>query len=618
MTYLSGSPVGPTIRPSDRQRLSKETLYHMEYWDRYWQANRSRRNFLSSLGIAGAGAAGLALVGCGDDDNDGGSKTQVSLATPTPGAQATATPSDPFANAKRGGTLRIALAAEPPTIDPYGNASYLTKFLSTFVYSRLYKFNAGPGVKRGDLKPVPDLVESTETSPDGLTWTMKLRDAKFHNVAPVNGRAVDTDDVKFSWGRVTDPKWSASAQWSFVDKVEYIDQKTFKFTLKAPNAAFLDNLADTQFWVMPKEADGGYSPAKQQIGTGPWVFGEYVPSQGLKYKKNPDWYYKGFPLMDEVDAAIIPNYSNRLAQFQAKKLDLCDPVGDDLVPLKSQMSDVKLIGSVPNLLNWIIFDSNPDSPWAKDPRVRLAVSMAQDRDGITDLAYNVKKLKAAGLDMQGPWSNCIPAGLDRFWLDPQGPNAGEGAKYFKYDVAEAKKLLAAAGFPNGFSAKYQYPATVYGAAFNTMAEASIQFFSAIGIKLDVEVQDYASKYITQTFKGDFTGITFGGETQFPEGGGYVNRMFTDNPLNHARVKDPTLMDLAKKQQSELDPAKRREIINEIQRYHATKMYYVPGQWGAATTFASALGNIENVGEIQTNSGSYAGSTETYIYYWRNA
>lgn len=589
----------------------------MEYWDRYWQAKRSRRNFLSRVGVAGAGAAGLAIVGCGDDDN-GGDKTQVSLATPTPGAQATATPSDPFANAKRGGTLRIAIASDPPTIDPFGNASFLTKFLTTFAHSRLFKYNAGPGVARADLKPVPDLVESAEASPDGLSWTLKLRDAKFHNIAPVNGRAVDTDDVKYSWGRVTDPKFTASTQWSFVDKVEYIDQKTFKFNLKAPNAAFLDNLADTQFWVMPKEAAGGYSPAKQQIGTGPWIFDSYTPSESVKYKKNPDWHYKGFPIMDAVEVSIIPNYSNRLAQFQSKKLDLGDPISDDLIPLKTQLPDVKLIGSVPNLLNWIIFDDKPDSPWGKDPRVRLAVSMAQDRDGITDLAYNVKKLQAAGLDMKAPWSNVIPAGLDRFWLDPKGPNAGDGAKYFKYDVAEAKKLMSAAGFENGFTAKYQYPASVYGAAFNTMAEASIQFFSAIGIKLDVEVQDYASKYSPQTFTGNYTGIVFGGETQFPEAGGYINRMFTDNPLNHAHVKDATLVDLAQKQQRELDPAKRKEIVNELQRYHATKMYYIPGQWGAATAFGSAQGNLMNAGEILTNNGSYAASTETYIYYWRNA
>ena len=115
----------------------------MEYWDRYWQAKRSRRNLLSQLGVAGAGAAGLAIVGCGDDDsskkNSGGS-----LATPTPGSQQTAVPADPFANAKRGGTLRVAVASDPPTIDPYGNASFLTKFFTTFAHSRLLSTTPDP------------------------------------------------------------------------------------------------------------------------------------------------------------------------------------------------------------------------------------------------------------------------------------------------------------------------------------------------------------------------------------------------------------------------------------------------------------------------------------------
>lgn len=588
----------------------------MGYWDRYARMAQSRRRFLGGIGVAGAGVAGLSLVGCGDDS--GGSKTTVSLATPTPGANPTPTPVDPFANAKRGGTLRIAIASDPPTIDPYGAGSFLTKFLITFTNSRLFKYNAGAGVKRADLKPVPDLVESYEASPDGLQWTMKLRDTKFHNLAPVNARTVDTDDVKYSWTRVMDPKFSAATQFSFVDKVDFIDARTFKFTLKTPNAAFLDTLADTQFWVLPKEgATGAFAPAKQMIGTGPWVFDSYTPSETFKFRRNPDWHTKGFPLMDAVEVLIIPNYANRFAQFTAKKLDLGDPASDDLIPLKQQLADAKLIGSVPNLLNWIIFDNLPDSPWTKDPRVRLAVSMAQDRDGITDLAYNVKKLQAAGLQMEAPWSNCIPAGLDRFWLDPKGPNAGDGAKYFPYNVAEAKKLMSAAGFPDGFSAKYQYPAAAYGAAFNSMAEATIPFLTAIGIKPQTEVQDYASKYFPQTFSGNYTGIVFGGETQFPEAGGYVNRMFTDNPLNHAHVKDATLTDLVAKQQRELDPAKRKEIINEIQRYHATKMYYIPGQWGAATSFGSAQGNMMNVGEITTTNGSYAAGTETYPYYWRN-
>ncbi|WP_322818400.1 ABC transporter substrate-binding protein, partial [Tepidiforma sp.] len=210
-----------------------------DYWDRFWRERRSRRRFLGAATGAAAGAAGLALVGCGDDDDDSGGTP--SLATPTPGAQATPTPADPYANAKRGGVLKVDSTGDPPSIDPYGNLSFLTKGFSAYVYSRLFKYNAGIGVKQADLRPVGDLAESAEASPDGLTWTVKLRpNVKFHNKAPVNGRAVDTDDVKYSWGRATAETNTNRSQVAFVDSVQYPDKQTVVFKLKEPNAAFLD------------------------------------------------------------------------------------------------------------------------------------------------------------------------------------------------------------------------------------------------------------------------------------------------------------------------------------------------------------------------------------------
>lgn len=588
-----------------------------EYWNRFAKERASRRRFLGVAGVAGAGAAGMALVGCGGSSSSSKSPT-AGLATNTAAPNATATPNDPFAGATKGGTYKGVQQVDPPTIDPYGNASFLTKGFSAFSYSRLFKYNSGPGVKVADLKAVPDIAESYTASSDALTWTIKLRQgAKFHNVPPVSGRQVDSDDVKFSWGRATAKTNTNAAQLAFVDSVAYPDLQTVVFTLKSPNAAFLDVLADANLlWIMPKEADGGFDPAKTMIGSGPWIFDSYTPSQSIKWHKNPDWYMSGFPLMDNFEVDIIPTYATQLAQFQAGSIDEFGPQSTDLVSLKSQVSGVQLLGVISQQMSFFYFDADPNSPWTKNNLVRQAVSMSLDRDGLTDLGYNIKKLQAAGLDVTGPWNNIIPAGMLKFWDDPQGPDAGTGAKNFKYNVADAKAALSAAGYPDGFSTKFQYPASVYGPIFNSIAEASIQFLQAIGIKVTTETQDYASKYITQTFTGNFSGIAFGYETPFPEGGGYPTRFFTDNPLNHGHVKDPQLAQLAVQQQQELDPVKRKALFTQIQQLNAEQMWYVPNQAGAGTGFTAFQPNIQNCISIRTVPGSYPIGTETYPFYWK--
>ena len=565
-----------------------------DYWDKYWQNRSSRRRFLGTAGAAGVGAAGLALVGCGDDDStSGGANT---LATATPGsASASPTSADPLAGVKRGGVYKTSATGDPPSIDPYGNLSFLTKGTTIFSYSRLFKYKTDPKVAAASVLPTPDIAASAEASADGLKYTIKLRPGvKFHNVAPVNGRAITSDDVKFSWGRATAATNTNATQLKFVDKVEYPDASTITFTLQAPNAAFLDILADTNLLqIMPTEAEGKFDPAKVMIGSGPWVFDSYKAGEKFVYKKNPDWYEKGYPLMDGVEVAIIPEYANRKAQFLAGALDVTDLNAEDLVSTRDQVKGLQIYGELPRLLSFFYFDADPASPLA-DARVRQAISMCIDRDALTDLGYSTKKLKAAGLDVKTGWNNIIPAGFTRFWLDPQGKDIGDTGKYFKYNLAEAKKLMEAAGKGSGFEVKYQYVQNRYGTPFDNIAEAQIGYLAGIGIKANVEVQDYSAKYITQTFAGNFQGIAFGYETPFPEGGSYPLRHFTDNPLNHGKIKDAELAKLATDQQAAPTEEKRKALFWEIQRKNAEKMYYVPSQAGAATSWEGHQPYSKNV------------------------
>jgi peptide/nickel transport system substrate-binding protein len=588
------------------------------YWGKYWSKQTNRRRLLGGAGVAGAGIAALGLVGCGDDDNGGGLK---SLATPTSAAGAKPTAVDPFAGAKKGGVQRLTATAEPPSIDPYGSTSFTTKVFSGWVYSRLMMYKTGPGILAPNARPTGDGAETMELSPDGMKYTFKLRKTlKFHDVAPVNGRAVTTDDVKFSYGRATDAKNANAGRLnSTIDKVEYPDASTIVMSLKAPDVTIPDLMADTNLlWIMPTESGdpSKLDPAKKAIGSGPWLFGSYTPSVGFKFPKNPNWWNTGFPLMDSVDYPIILDYPSRLAQFLSGNTDIEAPAADDLGTVKDKIKDVQLYGSIVQLTSYIYFDGNdPAAPWAKDERVRQAVSMAQDRDALLELAYNLKKLKAAGIDAKGPWNNLIPAGMTRFWLDPQGKDQGDAAKFFKYDPKEAKALLSAAGYPDGFSTTYQYTANAYGKGFNDTAEAIINFTNSIGIKTTTDVQDYASKYFPQTFTaGNFKGIAYGYETPFPEASGYPQRLFTDNPSNHSKIKDSVLADLTKKQQVETNEEKRKQIFWDIQRENAKHMYYIPMPQGGGTGWSAAQPYVKNVYDFPAPGYGYPAETAPYVWF----
>lgn len=584
--------------------------------DNYWlkKAHISRRGLLGGMVAAGTGVASLTLVGCGDDDG-GPSATDLGIAPRSSGT--TVAPVDPFAGAKKGGTWVTSITSDPPTLDVYINPATNTKMFAAYVYSRLFKYKGGPGIRATEAKPTGDLALSAESTPDGLTWTVKLKpNAKFHNVAPVNGRAVTSDDVKFSWERATGETGLNRALFEFVEKIAYPDPQTIVFTLGVPNVAFIEVLCDANMlWIQPREADGRFDPRKVGIGSGPFIFDKYTPSTSITFKRNPDWYETGFPLLDGVEIAIIPEYANIKAQFQAGGLDTFAPNAVDIVDLKKQFPDMQLSGDIAVSLYQFYFDGDSAAPW-RDERVRLAMSQALDRDAIADLAYNITKLRAGGVDVKAPWQNILPAGFTRFWLDPKSKDHGETGQYFNYDVANAKKLLSAAGYPDGFSATFQYTGNGYGGLHNTVAEASANFLNQIGIKTVTDVQDYNSKYYTQTYRGNFKGIAFGPETSFNEAGSYPMRQFTPNALNKSRTEDPKLASLARAQQREPDPEKRKELFWEIQRYHAGKMYLVPNQLGGGTAWSAHQSWLKNAVNFVTPV-SYVTGAENVPYFWKD-
>ena len=217
---------------------------------------------------------------------------------------------------KRGGTLRLTFQSDPVTgFDPQQTISFVTMVPLSFVYSRLVKVKAGPSVKPMTYPIEPDLAESW-TQPDDKTYVFKLKKGvRWHPKPPVNGREFTADDVKYAYDRFLTVTGNPNRPvLDSVDRIDVLDKYTVKFTLKEPNAWFLDMLASTSTWIIAKECVekfGDLKKVESVVGTGPWMLERWDPNVRILYVRNPNYFVPGLPYADAVDMIIDKDPSSR-------------------------------------------------------------------------------------------------------------------------------------------------------------------------------------------------------------------------------------------------------------------------------------------------------------------
>jgi peptide/nickel transport system substrate-binding protein len=497
-------------------------------------------------------------------------------AAPASAAPASAAPQASAAAApqgKPGGTIVIRwYTGDPPDLDPYLNVTFRAQEFAGFFYSRLLKFDSGPGIGPNAFTPVPDLAESYQISQDGLTYTFKLRaNAKWQAKPPLNGRAVTADDVLYSFNRFRQVS-PQKTNFDMVKEVKVVDPTTVTFTLNAPFAPFETTIASPMFWIMPKEViDADGDARKQVVGSGPFIFDKFDKGVQIVAKKNPNYYFAGTPYVDEVDLLIIPEDATAVAGLRAQKIDINGVSATDRAALVASNPEIVMLDYPNNLLAFMYW--KVDAPPFNDVRVRQAVSLALDRDEIIAVLYEGK----------GFVNNALPAGLQSFYLDPRSADMGPNAKYFKRDVDAAKKLLADAGKSN-LKVPLISPLNAYGNTFNQSIELVIKQLKEAGIEATLQPQDY-SAYIGSTFLGKFDpGVMIWGlETPFQEPHDYLYNMYHPKGVrNHANINDQKLTDMIEKQMTTIDKAARKALIFDIQRYIGEQQYYVQGPVGNTT------------------------------------
>src|SRR5258705_7525512 len=228
------------------------------------------------------------------------------------------------------------MAQSPPHFDPHQTAAYWTMVPLSFAYSRLVMIKPGTTIVPGTQPLDSDLAQSWDRVGD-TAYVFRLRQGvRWQPKPPVNGRELTADDVKYTYDRFLATKGNPNRTvLEMVDKVEALDKYTVKFTLKEPNAWFVDRLASTSTWIIARECVEKYGDLQKWesvVGTGPWMLERYEPGARVSFVRNPNCFYPNLPYVDSVELTINPDPNAALAAFLAGKLDFGPEYGLTVSP----------------------------------------------------------------------------------------------------------------------------------------------------------------------------------------------------------------------------------------------------------------------------------------------
>jgi len=561
------------------------------------QSRLSRRTALLGLGTTAAGLAAAALFGC-----KSGGPESISSATPATGTEHLASAGYPTsgwdklkfnefrdtysgnklkdlpgqkAGPKAGGRIRYA-SQTPVSFDPTGPTP-LTQMLmhNNLVQTRSDDFV--PNVYAPTFQPV--LAKAMpEQTPDGLTYTFQLNPGvKFHNIAPVNGRELVAEDVAFTYNTYRKSPVQ-QATLAAVDSVKAIDKYTVQFKMKEPAAYLLADIAAPMYWVFAPEQQQSPGGLKTPIGTGPFLLEKAEPGGNFSFKRNPEYFRKDprtqmqLPYVDGIDGLKYQNVAAQVAAFRAGEIDTVNP--NDFKTWASVMqsnpdSVTDVIPPLPNAIGHIAL--RLDKAPFNDIRVRRALSMLIDRDAIidsvcfgvgghtygTDFTYFGNKWMWEGQDL-GPW--------------------------VKYNPAEAKKLLQAAG-----AEKLTIDALFNGTSgirFDTYSAATAMWEQA-GMKVNINAP--ADTAVGTAMKwgidpvsgmaGTFPGVYFLSDYTLgadPDIMTYT-AMHSKSITNIYHIKDAKTDDLTVNQRHALNKPDRVQILKDLMTYdldQVTRIWFV--------------------------------------------
>ncbi len=467
---------------------------------------------------------------------------------------------------KHGGILNFAVTAEPPNYDCHASQTFALLHPVSPFYSFLVRYDASQGAKI-----TGDLAKSWDISSDGLTYTFKLHEnVKFHDGSPLTSA-----DVKASYERVKNPPPGVvSIRQSLMEDVTSIDTPdptTVVFKIKNINASFLDNLAspfNCIFSATKLKGDAKF-PEKNILGSGAFQFVEYVKGSHLTAKRFDQYFKQGLPYLDGYKAffvkasAVVPGMLG--GQFDAEWRGRTPSERDQI--MSSPKRDDFVLNEGPWATNNIIIFNTQQKPF-DDPRVRRALSLAIDRWGGSEALSKITIVKLVGGFLRPGYQYALPnEELDKipgYWRD------------IEKSRAEARRLLQEAGQEN---LKIKLHNRTLDVPYTPIGVFLIDQWKRIGVTVEhsqVETTPYFGNMVDGKFDVALYPVTVPADEVTAQHQTYITH--ARSPNSYARHTDKKLDELWERQQRELNPDKRKAIVQDFERHLLTENYYLNINW----------------------------------------
>jgi peptide/nickel transport system substrate-binding protein len=456
--------------------------------------------------------------------------------------------SSPALADKQSDTLRMAYEQAPENIDPYFNNVRIGVIIAANVWDTLLYRDPLTNEYKGQLAKSWKQI-------DDRTLEFELREGvKFHN-----GEEFDADSVVYTLNFVADPKNKATTQQnvSWIDKVEKLGKYKVRVISKQPFPGAKEYLSTTVAIHPAKyyQEVGPKGMNAKPVGTGPYKVSDYVPGKSITLVRNADYFKdspKQQPKIGKVEIRFIPDRQTQMAEVISGGEDFIMNVAKDQA---EQLRSVPSLQVTSGDTMRIVFmqmnlrDGGP-APQLKDVRVRKAINYAIDREAI------IKNIVGEGATLLQ--TICTPS---------QVGCTEEGATKYKYDPAMAKKLLAEAGYPNGFDIG------IVAYRDRNQTEAIINYLQAVGIRAKLTYLQYAA--MRDQVRGNKTALSH--QTW---GSNLVNDVSASTPVYFGKSEDDVTNDaqvqaLLDKGDHIIDPKTRTEAYKEALDIISEKAYAVP-------------------------------------------